>query len=198
MVRILVPVAITAVLLSILTDFYVRYRGSTYRAEHGANAFDVTLWRLTGAGEGLALRILPEDYTNFWNHDDKENARRARVVRTLKLTFNASTWALVASMAALDFLRVRRRKGIMGAIGYFCISIAGLFLLCAAGNCWFYRDGGSTSETNGALAWWRFWEAFRFALPIGAAVLLFGFWCVCGRRGGVTDERRTMIRRSGH
>ena len=190
--RVLVPVIIAAVLLSLLTDFYVDYRHSTYRVQHGANAFDVTLWRLTDPGNLLALRMLPEDYTNFWNHDDKENARRYRVVRTLELSFNALIWAVVASIGALIFVRVRSRTGLMGAIGCLCISIGGVFLLCAAGNCWFFRDGvGSMSGTGGALAWSRFWEAFRFALLIGAAILLFGLWCVSRGRGG-TNEPPTI------
>ena len=192
MVRVLVPVIIAAVLLSMLTDFYVRYRGSLYTTDYHANAFDVALRRLTDLGEGLALRILPEDYTNFWDQDDNEMARRYAVVRTLKLTFNASIWAVVASVGALSFVRVRRQRGVMRAIGYICISTAGLFLLCAAGNCWFYRDGvGSMSGTSGALAWSRFWEAFRFALLIGAAILLFGLWCV-SRRRRVTHEPPTI------
>jgi hypothetical protein len=191
MLRVLVPVAIAAVLLSILTDFYVRYRSSTYRTEHGANAFDVTLWRLTGPGNYIALRLLPEDYTNFWEHDDREMARRYAICRALKLIFNAFIWSAVASAVALIGLRLRRRVGAMRALGYICVLIAGLFLLCAAGNCWFFRDGTGGSVTSGTLAWSRFWEAFRFALPVGALILFFGLWCVFRSRR-LTDDRPTM------
>jgi hypothetical protein len=192
MVRVLVPVTIAAVLLSILTDFYIRHRHTTYSTEHVANAFDVTLWRLTDPGDYIALRLLPEDYTNFWEHDEKEMARRYAICRALKLTLNALIWAIVAGIGGLIFLRGRRRVGVVGALGYLCISIAGLFLLCAGGNCWFFRDGvGSMSGTSGALAWSRFWEDFRFALLIGAPILLFGLWCV-SRRRRVTNEPPTI------
>jgi hypothetical protein len=192
MVRILIRITIAAVLLSILTDFYVRYRGSTYRVQQGANAFDVSLWRLTDPGDYIALRLLPEGYTNFWEHGEKEMTRRYAICKALKLTFNALIWAIVAGIGALIFLRGRRRVGVMGALGYLCISIACLFLLCAAGNCWFFRDGvGSMTGTSGALAWSRFWEAFRFALLVGALILLFGLWCIFrGRR--FTDEPPTI------
>jgi hypothetical protein len=191
MVRVLVPVTIAAVLLSILTDFYIRYRHSTYRVEHGANAFDVTLWRVAEPGDYIALRLLPEGYTNFWDHDEKEMARRYAICRTLKLTFNALIWAGVASAVALMAIRLRRRVGVMRALGYICILIAGLFLLCAAGNCWFFRDGVAWSVTSGTLAWSRFWEAFRFALLVGTLILLFGLWCVFRRRR-VADEPPTI------
>jgi hypothetical protein len=85
---------------SILTEFYVRYRHSTYRVQHGANAFDVTLWRLTDPGDYIALRLVPEDYTNFWEHDEREMARRYAICRALKLTLNALIWGAVAGGVA--------------------------------------------------------------------------------------------------
>lgn len=78
----------------------------------------------------------------------------------------------------------------MKAIGYLCVVIASLFLVCAATTGWFFRDGlGPDSiPTSGSLAWSRFWGEFRFALLIGAPVLLFGVWCIFRKRG-VTAER---------
>jgi hypothetical protein len=191
MVRILVRVGIAAALLSVLAHFYIRYRGTTYSTEHVANAFDVTLWRLTDPGEFLANHILPDDYLNWWAYEEEVMARHSRVFETLILTLNALIWSAVASAVTLIALRLRRRIGVMGALGYICVLIAGLFLLCAAGNCWFFRDGTAWSVTSGTLAWSRFWEAFRFALLVGAAILLFGLWCVFRRRR-VTDESPTI------
>jgi hypothetical protein len=191
MVTRIVLVGIAAALLSVLTHFYIGYRHSMYGAGHRANAFDVTLWRMTEPGEDLALHILPEWWTNHWGAEQEVLEHRARVFIALELTLNALIWGIVASTGALIFLRLKRRAGIMRALGYICISISGLFLLCAAGNCWFRRDGVAWSVTSGTLAWSRFWEAFRFALPVVVPILVFGLWCVFRRRR-ITDEPPTI------
>ena len=190
MVSRIILVTIAATLLSSLTRSYSYYRDSTYTSEHVANAFDVTLSRMLWPGEYLTAVILPHQYTDMCCYD-AEVLRRRWVVPALDITFNALIWSAVASAATLDVLRLRRQLGGMRALGYICISIAGLFLLCAAGNCWFHRDGVDFSDTSGGLAWSRFWEAFRFALLTAAPILLFGLWCVFRRRR-VTDESPTI------
>jgi len=191
MVKRTILVGIASAVLSVLAHYYSYYRDSTYTTKHVANALDVTLWRMTEPGELLALHILPEWWTNHWGAEQEVLEHRARVFTALELTLNALIWGVVASALTLDVLRLRRQVGVMRALGYVCISIAGLFLLCAAGNCWFYRDGEPYSMTSGTLAWSRFWEAFRFALLTGAPILLFGLWCV-SRRRRVTNEPPTI------
>ena len=68
----------------------------------------------------------------------------------------------------------------MKVAGYLCALPASVFLAYITYIFWFFRDGmGPDSvESSGSLAWSRFWEDFRFALEIGAPILLFGLWCI--------------------
>jgi hypothetical protein len=79
--------------------------------------------------------------------------------------------------------------GVVKILGFFCVSLASLFLAYATFTCWFFRDGmGPDSvESSGSLAWSRFWQDFRFALLIGTPILFFGLWCIFRRRR-VTHE----------
>jgi hypothetical protein len=110
MVRVLLRVGILAAMLSVLTYFYVAYRHTTYSINHGANAFDVFLWRLTGPGEYLTASILPHEYTDMCCYDPQILARSVWLLPTLDLTFNALVWSAVASGVAYIILRARKPR----------------------------------------------------------------------------------------
>jgi hypothetical protein len=109
MVRLLVQVSIAATLLSLLAHFYMVLREDTYTSEHGANAFEVTLWRIGEPGEFLAIHILPDWYTNYWGAEEEVLEHRARVFGALAVTLNALFWSAVASIVVLIHFRLRRR-----------------------------------------------------------------------------------------
>jgi hypothetical protein len=110
MMRILVRVSIAVAMLSVLVHFYIRFRGSTYTIDHGANAFDVTLWRMTDPGLYLTAYILPHEYTDICCYDPEILARSLWLVPTLELTLNALIWSAVASGVAYVIVRARRLR----------------------------------------------------------------------------------------
>jgi hypothetical protein len=106
MVRVLLRVGILAAVLSVFAHFYIDYRHTTYSINHGANAFDVFLWRLTAPGGYLTFCILPDSYFSLCCDDPEILARGAWLVPTLTLGFNALVWSAVASGAAYIILRI--------------------------------------------------------------------------------------------
>ena len=110
MVRILLRVAIAGALLCVLVQFYIDYRHTTYTVNHGANAFDVALWRLTDPGGYLTSWILPDSYFSLCCDDPEIVARGVWLVPTMILTFNALIWSPVASGVAYMILRTRKPR----------------------------------------------------------------------------------------
>ena len=110
MARILLPAAIAGALLCVLVQFYIDYRHTTYAINRGANAVDVTLWRLTAPGGYLTSSILPDSYFSLCCDDPTIVARGAWLVPTMILTFNAFIWGLVATGAAYLILRARKPR----------------------------------------------------------------------------------------
>ena len=108
MVRTLLRVSIAAAVLSVLVHFYIRYRDTTYTMYYGANAFDVTLWRLTDPGRYLAEHTLPDKYTCFCC-DDPEVPDHLWVVPALLMFFNALIWSATATAFTFVVLRARNR-----------------------------------------------------------------------------------------
>ena len=108
MARILLRVGIAGALLSVLVHFYIGYRHTTYTINHGANAFDVALWRLADPGGYLTASILPDSYFSMCCDDPEILARSAWLVPTLILTFNALIWSAVASGVVYIILRIRK------------------------------------------------------------------------------------------
>jgi hypothetical protein len=110
MKRVLVRVSIAAAMLSLLVHFYIRFRGSTYTVEHGANAFDVTLWRMTDPGWYLTAHILPHEYTDMCCYDAEILDRRVWVVPALAMSLNAFFWSAAASGVTFVVLRARNQR----------------------------------------------------------------------------------------
>ena len=110
MLRILLRVAIAAALLSIAVQFYIDYRHTTYSINHGANAFDVFLWRLTAPGGYFAAWVLPDAYFSLCCDDPEILARREWLLPTLIWGFNALAWSAVASGVTWLILRTRKSR----------------------------------------------------------------------------------------
>jgi len=99
-------------MLSVFVYFYIAYRHTTYSINHGANAFDVFLWRLTDPGGYLTACVLPDSYFSMCCDDPEILARSAWLVPTLILTFNTLIWSTVASGVAYVIVRVRKPRRI--------------------------------------------------------------------------------------
>jgi hypothetical protein len=109
MVRTLLRVSVAAAVLSVLAHFYSDYRHTTYSINHGANAFDVFLWRLSDPGWYLARHTLPDKYTNFCCYD-VEVLDHLWVVPTLVMFFNALIWSATATAVTFVVRRARNRR----------------------------------------------------------------------------------------
>ena len=110
MLRILLRAAIAAILLLVAVQFYIDYRHTTYSINHGANAFDVFLWRLTAPGGHFAAWVLPDAYFSLCCDDPEILARREWLLPTLSWGFNALVWSAVASGATWVILRTRELR----------------------------------------------------------------------------------------
>jgi len=76
---------------------------------YGANAFDVTLWRLTDPGSYLATHALPDKYTD-WCCYDAEVLDHLWIVPALVMFFNALIWSATATAVTFVVLLVCNRR----------------------------------------------------------------------------------------
>src|ERR1044072_4067411 len=109
MVRTLLRVSVAAAVLSVLVHFYIRYRGSMYTMSYGANAFDVTLWRLTEPGWYITSHSLPHEFTDCRCDDAEGPFRPVWFVPTLVMFFNALLWSAAATGITLVVRCARHR-----------------------------------------------------------------------------------------